>query len=108
MAATAVAPVAASRSLQSKDPLMIEVFVAIGSNLAGTPRPGSSRHRRAGNPARVRAAADLLPLRQLPHGPADQLDYVNAVARLATRLSPLALLDELQRIEQASGASAQG
>lgn len=36
-------------------------------------------------------------------GPADQPDYVNAVARLATRLSPLALLDELQRIEQAQG-----
>ena len=38
-----------------------------------------------------------------PMGPADQPDYVNAVARLATRLSPLALLDELQRIEQAQG-----
>ena len=34
MAATAVAPVAASRSRRSKDPPMIEVFVAIGSNLA--------------------------------------------------------------------------
>ena len=38
-----------------------------------------------------------------PMGPQDQPDYVNAVAALATRLSPLALLDALQAIEQAHG-----
>ncbi len=35
-----------------------------------------------------------------PLGPPDQPDYVNAVAAIVTRLSPLALLDALQRIEQ--------
>lgn len=38
-----------------------------------------------------------------PLGPADQPRYVNAVAALDTTLSPLALLDELQRIEQEQG-----
>jgi 2-amino-4-hydroxy-6-hydroxymethyldihydropteridine diphosphokinase len=36
-------------------------------------------------------------------GPGTQPDYLNAVARLATRLAPEALLDALQRIEQAQG-----
>ncbi|MGO2414416.1 MULTISPECIES: 2-amino-4-hydroxy-6-hydroxymethyldihydropteridine diphosphokinase [Cobetia] len=35
-----------------------------------------------------------------PVGPQDQPDYVNAVAELHTRLSPLALLDQLQALEQ--------
>lgn len=36
-------------------------------------------------------------------GPGVQPDYVNAVARLQTSLSPLALLDALQAIEQSQG-----
>lgn len=35
-----------------------------------------------------------------PVGPQDQPDFVNAVAELSTRLSPLALLDQLQALEQ--------
>ena len=52
---------------------------------------------------------DELPVTQLkaksslyrspPLGPQDQPWYVNAVAELETRLAPLSLLDELQRIE---------
>ncbi|MDN3554743.1 2-amino-4-hydroxy-6-hydroxymethyldihydropteridine diphosphokinase [Halomonas maura] len=38
-----------------------------------------------------------------PVGPADQPDFVNAVAELETRLSPLALLDQLQALEQRHG-----
>ena len=38
-----------------------------------------------------------------PMGPADQPDYVNAVSALHTRLPPLELLDQLQRIEQEHG-----
>ena len=34
-----------------------------------------------------------------PLGPQDQPDYVNAVAMIETTRPPLALLDELQRIE---------
>lgn len=35
-----------------------------------------------------------------PVGPQDQADFINAVACLETRLSPLALLDQLQALEQ--------
>ncbi|MGJ7458121.1 2-amino-4-hydroxy-6-hydroxymethyldihydropteridine diphosphokinase [Halomonas sp. MA07-2] len=35
-----------------------------------------------------------------PLGPRDQPDFINAVALLETRLSPLALLDQLQALEQ--------
>ncbi|MFC0336750.1 2-amino-4-hydroxy-6-hydroxymethyldihydropteridinediphosphokinase [Kushneria avicenniae] len=35
-----------------------------------------------------------------PVGPQDQPDFINAVAVLSTRLSPLALLDQLQALEQ--------
>ncbi|TXJ10409.1 MAG: 2-amino-4-hydroxy-6-hydroxymethyldihydropteridine diphosphokinase [Acinetobacter sp.] len=38
-----------------------------------------------------------------PMGPQDQPDYLNAVVALATTLEPLALLDQLQHIEQQSG-----
>ena len=38
-----------------------------------------------------------------PMGPQDQPDYVNAVAALNTRLTPLALLHALQQIELAQG-----
>jgi 2-amino-4-hydroxy-6-hydroxymethyldihydropteridine diphosphokinase len=41
--------------------------------------------------------------RNPPMGPVPQPDYVNAVAALETRLSPLELLDGLQAIEQAHG-----
>ncbi|OTG83958.1 2-amino-4-hydroxy-6-hydroxymethyldihydropteridine diphosphokinase [Acinetobacter sp. ANC 4648] len=39
----------------------------------------------------------------LPMGPQDQPHYHNAVALLETDLLPLALLDELQKIEQEAG-----
>ena len=38
-----------------------------------------------------------------PMGPSDQPDYINAVAAIQTDLSPLALLDQLQKIEQQTG-----
>ncbi|MDP2549086.1 2-amino-4-hydroxy-6-hydroxymethyldihydropteridine diphosphokinase [Oceanobacter sp. 4_MG-2023] len=41
--------------------------------------------------------------RSKPVGPQDQPDYVNAVARIDTTLAPLALLDQLQAIEQQQG-----
>jgi 2-amino-4-hydroxy-6-hydroxymethyldihydropteridine diphosphokinase len=38
-----------------------------------------------------------------PMGPQDQPNYLNAVVQLETKLSALALLDNLQRFEQESG-----
>ena len=41
--------------------------------------------------------------RSKPVGPQDQPDFVNAVAMLATKLEPIALLDALQDLEQKHG-----
>lgn len=78
-------------------------WIGLGSNLDGP-------HRHV---ERALAELDTLPLtacRQAspryasrPVGPADQPDFVNAVAELATDLSPLALLDQLQALEQRHG-----
>jgi len=46
--------------------------------------------------------------RNPPMGPQDQPDYVNAVARLETRLEPRALLTRLQAIEVACGRQRDG
>ncbi|HDN9016819.1 TPA: 2-amino-4-hydroxy-6-hydroxymethyldihydropteridine diphosphokinase [Aeromonas salmonicida] len=82
---------------------MTEVFVAIGSNLADP----------LGQARRAVDALAALPESELqqassfyssrPMGPADQPDYVNAVVLLTTRLGPLALLDQLQKIELEQG-----
>ena len=41
--------------------------------------------------------------RSKPLGPQDQNDYLNAVIKLTTSLTPIALLDELQAIEKSQG-----
>ncbi|WP_192035889.1 2-amino-4-hydroxy-6-hydroxymethyldihydropteridine diphosphokinase [Halomonas sp. YLGW01] len=75
-------------------------YIGLGSNL-DDPR---------GHVERAIAELDGLPLTRLtatsrryasrPVGPQDQPDFINAVARVETRLSPLALLDQLQALEQ--------
>ncbi|MGY3904820.1 2-amino-4-hydroxy-6-hydroxymethyldihydropteridine diphosphokinase [Aeromonas lusitana] len=82
---------------------MIEVFVAVGSNL-GNP---IAQARHAIMALAVLPESELQQASQLygsrPMGPADQPDYVNAVVRLHTQLGPLALLDQLQKIELEQG-----
>ncbi|MCK2185549.1 2-amino-4-hydroxy-6-hydroxymethyldihydropteridine diphosphokinase [Halomonas getboli] len=78
-------------------------WIGLGSNL-------DDPH---GHVERALAELDALPLTRRhrassryasrPLGPADQPDFVNAVAELETRLSPLALLDQLQALEQRHG-----
>jgi 2-amino-4-hydroxy-6-hydroxymethyldihydropteridine diphosphokinase len=81
----------------------IDVWIGLGSNL----NDPETRIRTALDDLRhlerctLRAASALY--RSPPMGPADQPDYINAVARLATGLSPEALLDALQAIEQRHG-----
>ncbi|MGL4931772.1 MAG: 2-amino-4-hydroxy-6-hydroxymethyldihydropteridine diphosphokinase [Aeromonas sp.] len=82
---------------------MTEAFIAIGSNLSDP----------LGQAGRAVAALRQLPGSVLmeaspfyssrPMGPADQPDYVNAVVRINTQLAPLALLDQLQKIELEQG-----
>ncbi|MBN6080382.1 2-amino-4-hydroxy-6-hydroxymethyldihydropteridine diphosphokinase [Aggregatibacter actinomycetemcomitans] len=82
---------------------MNKVYVALGSNLAD-PQVQLVAALQAMNQlpgSRLISASSFY--QSKPLGPQDQPDYVNAVACLETALSPLALLDELQRIEKEQG-----
>ena len=78
----------------------IDAWIGLGSNL----NEPETRIRTALDDLRrlegctLQAASALY--RSPPMGPAGQPDYINAVARLTTMLSPEALLDALQTIER--------
>jgi 2-amino-4-hydroxy-6-hydroxymethyldihydropteridine diphosphokinase len=77
----------------------VEAWIGLGSNL----NDPETRIRTALDDLRRLERCTLQAVSALyrspPMGPADQPDYINAVARLATTLSPDALLDVLQAIE---------
>lgn len=79
----------------------VAAFIGLGSNLQD-PRAQLVRafDELAAIPATRLAARSPL-YRSDPMGPPDQPDYINAVARLDTRLPAETLLDALQAIEQA-------
>ncbi|MEX0386578.1 2-amino-4-hydroxy-6-hydroxymethyldihydropteridine diphosphokinase [Spiribacter onubensis] len=88
--------------------MAVQAFIGIGSNLADP----VAQVRRAIDwldqlPETARRAASRL-YRNPPMGPADQPDYVNAVAELETALSPQALLDALQGLEADAGRDRDG
>lgn len=79
---------------------LADAYVGLGSNLDDP----IDQVRRALDeldalPLTERMAASRL-YASRPVGPQDQPDFINAVAHLRTRLSPLALLDQLQALEQ--------
>lgn len=80
-----------------------EVYLGLGANLADP----VAQLQRAVAALRQLPQSRLLVVSSLygskPMGPQDQPDYVNAVAKISTRLAPLALLDALQQIEQQHG-----
>ena len=75
-------------------------YIGLGSNLESpVEQVREALHELALLPlSRVIAASSLYASR--PVGPQDQPDFINAVAALETHLSPLALLDQLQALEQ--------
>jgi len=79
------------------------VYLGLGANLDG---PREHVERAAGALAAL-PASRLEGLSRLyrtaPVGPAEQPDYINAAARVVTRLPPRALLSALQDIERAHG-----
>jgi 2-amino-4-hydroxy-6-hydroxymethyldihydropteridine diphosphokinase len=81
----------------------VRVFVGLGSNLDD---PAGQLQRAIYELAEI-PATHLIGYsgfyRSVPMGPPDQPEYMNAVAALEARLPPLALLDELQQIENAHG-----
>jgi 2-amino-4-hydroxy-6-hydroxymethyldihydropteridine diphosphokinase len=79
------------------------VYIGLGANLDDPRRHvEQAAAALAGLPATGLEQLSWL-YRTAPVGPADQPDYINAAARLVTRLSPRALLAALQQIERAHG-----
>jgi len=78
-------------------------FIGLGSNL-DDPRGQVSRALQAlGSLPHSRVLAHSSLYRSAPVGYLDQPDFINAVARLETALSPRALLDALLELEQECG-----
>ncbi|MFO8153111.1 2-amino-4-hydroxy-6-hydroxymethyldihydropteridine diphosphokinase [Thioalkalivibrio sp.] len=82
----------------------VSAFIGIGANL-GDPvaQVFDALARLARDLPETRPSGRSRLYRNPPMGPRDQPDYVNAVARLETRLEPRALLHRLQAIEVACG-----
>ena len=82
---------------------MPRVYIGLGSNLA---QPAQQLRAALAAMAAL-PDTELIAVSSLyaskPLGPADQPDFVNAVAALDTALEPLALLDCLQQIELQQG-----
>ncbi|MDW6003027.1 2-amino-4-hydroxy-6-hydroxymethyldihydropteridine diphosphokinase [Vibrio mangrovi] len=82
---------------------MITVYIAIGSNMAQPDRQALQ----AIQALQQLPESEFVRASQLysstPMGPADQPDYINAVAEIRTHLKPLELLDHTQAIELAQG-----
>jgi 2-amino-4-hydroxy-6-hydroxymethyldihydropteridine diphosphokinase len=78
-------------------------YIGLGSNLSDPRAQVSDAAKAITNIAESK----LLGLSSLylskPMGPQDQDDYINAVIAIETNLSPLALLDALQAIENTAG-----
>jgi 2-amino-4-hydroxy-6-hydroxymethyldihydropteridine diphosphokinase len=82
---------------------LVDVYVGLGSNLEDPVAQVRLALEALGTlPLTERVAASRL-YASRPLGPQDQPDFINAVAHLCTRLSPLALLDQLQALEQRHG-----
>lgn len=78
-------------------------FIGLGSNLSG-PREQISRAMQAlGGLPHTRVLAQSSLYRSAPIGFLEQPDFINAVAKLETALSPRALLDALLDLEREYG-----
>ena len=89
-------------------PTAVVAYIGLGSNLSDP----AAQVRQAMAELEGLPEGELLgrsPLyRTAPLGPADQPDYVNAVVRIKTRLSPRGLLEALQAVERAHGRHRDG
>ena len=82
---------------------MITAYIALGSNLNTPVEQLHSALNAISQLPNTHFVTTSSFYKSKPLGPQDQPDYVNAVAKIETELSPLALLDELQRIENEQG-----
>ncbi|MDT4289799.1 2-amino-4-hydroxy-6-hydroxymethyldihydropteridine diphosphokinase [Methylomonas sp. MO1] len=80
-----------------------EAYIGLGSNLEDSvDHVNRARLEISALPGVAEIAFSPL-YRSTPVGPQDQPDYVNAVMRISTELEPLALLRQLQQIENQHG-----
>ncbi|GGI76658.1 2-amino-4-hydroxy-6-hydroxymethyldihydropteridine diphosphokinase [Shewanella hanedai] len=88
---------------------MTKVFVALGANLTNPVTQLDNACLALAELAEVNPVNGLTSLkvspyyRSAPMGEVEQPDYVNAVASFETALTPIALLDALQKIENEQG-----
>ena len=80
-----------------------EAFVGLGANLDNPLRQVRQALSELDAIARTRVLAASSLYRSAPVGDADQPDFINAVAKLQTELSPRELLDALHGIENRHG-----
>ncbi|KKD60357.1 2-amino-4-hydroxy-6-hydroxymethyldihydropteridine pyrophosphokinase [Grimontia sp. AD028] len=78
---------------------MIRAYIAIGSNLGNPVEKAQHAIEALKHLPGTRFVCTSSLYSSKPMGPADQPDYVNAVAAIDTELQPLDLLDHTQRIE---------
>ena len=78
-------------------------YIALGSNLGDPVRQARTAIALLSGMPELSLQAVSSLYRSAPMGPQDQPDYINAVIALETSLTPLALLDLLQRIELEHG-----
>jgi len=88
---------------RAKQPV-IEAYIGLGSNL----EPREKYIERALNQMNAHPQIEVLATSTVYEtdpvgGPPDQMQYLNAVAKIATTLDPIKLLDALQSIEQKLG-----
>ncbi|QKJ85891.1 7,8-dihydro-6-hydroxymethylpterin-pyrophosphokinase [Paramixta manurensis] len=82
---------------------MNRVYLALGSNLADPLQQVQNALAALAAIPHTHLVATSALYRTPPYGPPDQPDYLNAAVALDTTLSPEALLDHTQRIEQEQG-----
>ncbi|WP_392566550.1 2-amino-4-hydroxy-6-hydroxymethyldihydropteridine diphosphokinase [Utexia brackfieldae] len=82
---------------------MAKVYIAIGSNLKHPLQQANAAILALSQMNEVQVTAVSPFYRSKPLGPADQPDYLNAVIAVETSLSPEALLNITQQIEQEQG-----
>lgn len=81
----------------------VTAYVGLGSNLDDPRRQVAEALKELEALPESRLLAHSSLYRSQPVGPADQPDYINAVAALTTALTPEALLDGLQSLENRHG-----
>lgn len=103
MAAAPAAESPIADSTLAGNPPRLPVYIGLGANLADPRRQVEQALLELRRLPQSRLAAVSPLYRTAPVGPADQPDFINAVACLETALEPLALLSALQQIERRHG-----